>query len=136
MDVLEENFMETYNINDLYIGSYTFKHIVWSKGKRLQTIGAYKSVLYPLSNGDYKDVITNAIVAKSDILGVKPFIARDELLSKTQIIYIFKALENANIIDTCDDIVSYEEFTPFDLIKDTALKATTKVKKLGSRFKK
>lgn len=128
--------METYNINDLVIGSYTYQQISWSKGRKIQTIKASKSVLYQLENGNYKDIIFGETVSKSDILGFKPFIARDELLSKGQIIYIFKALEDADLIEVCDDVVSYEEFTPIDLIKDTAHKATTKVKKLGSRFKK
>ena len=127
--------METYNINDLVIGSYAYKHVVWSHGKKRQTIGVNKSVLFKLDTGNYKDIISNSLISVKDILGVKPFIAKDTLLSKGQIIYIFEALEELKFEDD-NKILSQDEFTPLDLAVGAIVQAKDKVKKLGSRFKK
>ena len=125
--------METYNINDLVIGKYTYKDIRWSFGRKIKTVGVKKSVLCRLDDYNYKDVISNSIVPSCDIRNVKSFIAKETRLSKSQVIYIFNALEDLHLSDDSDFLINSEVITPISFAKEVF---TDKVKKIGTIFKK
>ena len=126
--------MDFYNINDLLIASYNFKNITWSHGKILQSFGVKKSVLCKISDGKYRDVISDYIIFEKDILCQKHFIAKDELLNKTQIAYIFNVLEN--LMEEKEDLVNTSVISPIKIIEEAVKNAQSKVKKISLNIKK
>lgn len=123
-------YNNAYNINDLLKATYCYVDIQKSGVfGRIKTSGIRRGVLYKVDEDYYMDLIANKPVLKDNIVGeAEPFIAKDTVVSRANVIAIFNYLENEFPYQKVDDVTV--EFT------NVFSEAACKIKTIGSLTKK
>jgi len=118
--------MSGYKIEDLKIGTYKFDKVIKTGIiGRVRITEQRRGVLYGLEDGYFIDLITNSLVPSQNINGeIKSFIAKNELVSVSQIKDIFSVIDVFN-----ENISSEPEVMYTNVFKEIG----SKVKKMGAR---
>lgn len=123
--------MECYKIEDLKIAKYEYQRFYKiSTLKRLVITNERYGVLVKTDVDYYYDLINNWPVWEKDIIGTpRSFIATNELLSRSQIMYIFDVLTSG---------FNFENNNGPTNVSETSIVngAVNKIKSIGSKFRK
>ena len=88
-----------YNTSDLSFGCYNYRYAANYNGNEYDIVGLRRGILTPVAGG-YLDLITNFIISEEDIISKKEFGIKDIPLANSQVINIFKELENDGYLAT------------------------------------
>ena len=90
---------KVYNSSDLSFGCYNYRYLASNGDKELDIVGLRRGILIKAKN-EYIDLITNFVVSENEIISMKEFGVKDVNLANSQIINIFKAVENDGYLAT------------------------------------
>lgn len=90
---------KVYNSSDLSFGYYKYRYFASYGDKEFDIVGLRRGILKNSKDG-YIDLITNFIVPEDEVMSIKEFGVKNVELANSQIINIFKAVENDGYLAT------------------------------------
>ena len=90
---------KVYNSSDLSFGCYNYRYLASYGDKEFDIVGFRRGIIMKTKDG-YIDLITHFVIPEDEIISRKEFGVKDIELANSQIINIFKAVENDGYLAT------------------------------------